>query len=371
MSSSCQQCERRQSLILLRNQYRSGLGDAQLVLMRVGQLAGSLCARLAPQPPCEQLMPGLNLGNAISCDASWSRYFHIAFGDNSSLLSEQILDNHRQQYTFVSDGVGDIVAQADAAAAAQRSAHPFIWVINHSYYTWGDRLHEHLRNRRSSHASSVPPPLIRRRFTWRNGTAIRRVDDDASCGYVRFEPSIMVQRLATDFIHSITLAGNSFTALHVRRGVEEGAGGASRRCSTKVGNVAAYVDCMTGAGTGHRHPPDSSHPLVLFSDENDPVWRQGLLRQVSHLRSVRLQPVDGDERLRTLARQAFADGERDNFLIYAAANLVRQRASRSLELRRCLTGGSIKDSEPHVRCLVTAGVITPDEQSSVFPRSSS
>ena len=351
MQSPCRRCEHRKSVIILRSQYRSGLGDAQLVLARVGHLAGALCARLLPQAPCEQLWGALNLGRPVSCKVDWFRYFHPVFvQDNSSLLvgsSAGWTRSHNVE--TISSKNGDVLKQADAAVAADAAGRRFMWVLNESYYSWADQLDQHLRSRAGS---GMPPPFIRRKFVWKNGVGTLRPLEGPSCSYVRVDPSATVQMLAAKLIGSTNISRIPFIALHVRRGIADGN---TRLCTTDVVNIVDYARCMLGRATTlppHQVIKDRSIPLILFSDEANQEWRQAVLKRLGHVSDYAIHTLDGDARLRTLARNLVGDD--DDFVVFAAANLVRSWASVSLEVRRCFTLAGT--SGHHAHCLRVSGM---------------
>jgi len=143
---------------------------------------------------------------------------------------------------------------------------------------------------------------------------------------VQTQASEVVVELADALIKSV---GANFTALHVRRGIEESAYGASRHCSTTVESVRDYVTCAL-----ERDPLPSrdAHTLLFFSDETNVAWRRSVLAELRRLHKG-LRPLDGDAQLAKLSIAAI--NEVDDFLVYASANQLRHRSQRNLQMRRC------------------------------------
>lgn len=299
-----------QSVVRLEAQGQAGLLDRLSVIRHAGNVAASLCARLAVGPPCKLLASDRhNYGQPLRCGGEgWARYANVSYAavaDVSPLSSR--LPKKAQQLT--SFAVEDVAKDYRRVEHWARSGLVFEWIIRSKYMEWKRKL-------------EVPGVVV--------------TSGQQGCSSVLTEPSRRAVELADNLADKPW-----FAALHVRRGDELRLSSTQRRhnqslCPTDVASVIAYATRCA-----------ATESLVIFTDERDAAYCSSLLAALGRaLPGVRV--VHGDAILRSaLARSE--PGPEDNFLVFAAALVVMRRAEVRLRMQRGHCGADCGSSRKKAR----------------------
>merc|ERR1719197_1058484 len=124
-----------------------------------------------------------------------------------------------------------------------------------------------------------------------------------------------VEAAAEDFFKHAGLSRGKYLTLHVRRG------DAMVACDTSVPKVVEYVTCSVEAG-GWSGRQDQ--PLVIFTDERDPQYKNALLNGITNAFGGRRRVLFGDPVIEDIAKS------KDAPFLFETTLLVRHRAEGEL-----------------------------------------
>jgi len=287
----------------------AGLNDRRNFLQQMGNIAGSLGARLSVPRPCRVLQPAHNSGMPLNCSIGWWRYVHLTFLDDGSRV---IHDPEKRKLHAIQGG--SVVQQFQRAARLSR---PFVW-SRAFYYDDISALHAYLAQ-------------------LRNRSGIPRLNHRAEgCTYVAQRTSKTVEELRGRFLRALKLTPRLYVTLHLRRGDATSLPG--RFCDTEVPKVVSYVVCSSSTNPLHEN---AALPLLIFTDERDPGYVEALTTALRALTTPGgdrrfSQVFRADSVLEQLASESGM--AHDNFLVFAASVAVQELGGAYMQMRHKSAG---------------------------------
>lgn len=195
----------------------------------------------------------------MSREVQWSKYIHLLGQDGSNMTDPA---NSTVDTRIEVPMTGTFEERYAVAKAALAKGKPFRWTLDFGWHDipWGQ-----------------PPPLGKEGFT-----AECEIHRKACRNYV-IQPSGETVRAAAKFRDILGLESRRYVTLHVRRT------DAHQACDTAVEKVASYVFCSLANG-GNK----SFDPIVLFTDETDPIYLKALHDKLSEAFGGLREVIHGD-----------------------------------------------------------------------------
>jgi len=261
------------------------------VIRDLADLAFRLCALVVLAPPSTMLSAQHNHGAPVSQEKTWDDYVEVRFaGWNGSALtgpgSRLQLDSGD---VHLSNSVNNAIRHFGS-----RSSVPFVLRLEDNL---DDELFDQL---------------------WRRRTAGDVAARTAANPHVSVGHSSSITAAADDFLRAQGLEGTEYTSIHLRRG------DAVRECNTSLGRVE---DALRGCR--NLYPAIKDLPTVLFTDETD----EGYLAAVLSTASAQ-EGAPKSSRTLITADAWFSERLDDNFAVFAAGQVVKDRAVAGLTMRR-------------------------------------
>ena len=110
------------------------------------------------------------------------------------------------------------------------------------------------------------------------------------------------------------------------------------KCDTRPPAVMRYMSCPAA-----RADEAANHTLLLFTDESDQGYIDGITKLLAALPRWGGGVLHGDKIVRNLLEPA---DQEDNYLVYAVASLLMSRADQLFSMERCSgtqSCGNIRD----------------------------
>ena len=330
------------SIVLGASQLAAGYADRLAVLEALGSVAIALCARLEVPLPCKMLDRKHNGGGRLSCSHGWRYYTNLTVaGTRTPLIggngSTPVYPCDRILAPTVSSGL----RLATEALAAGRC---FRWELlpraaGQNGGVSGDGQLTLPAEIEAEAAKTFEFHWFRGQHVWQQDALVKALNLPSGdkyaqrgrayiAGCVHAEPSPAVLELVRS---TNALLGPHYATVHVRRGDTLAKAGSSEFADFKsrTGGLERVLGelarCDTSAAA-IRHQAALARSrwtprLVFFTDETDGQYLTEL-RTALEAANASESVLHGDAVLRA---QAGSQGS-DNFLIYAASLVIRERA---------------------------------------------
>jgi len=332
----CHRDHRGGSLLELKFRGGSGLNDRQYSFQALGNIAGSLGARLVLDRPCRGLGLGHNNNISLSCDVQWGLYFRLAFLDDGTdaLVDKHVLDHGSRSSVARIDGThGSITEQYDNARRASRS---FRWHIHD----------EDLPQLFAAAASRNVSVMYKHRHKL--------------CSYVVQTSSTSVRQISGEVARRLHLRHSHYVSLHIRRG-DALVDHSRPMCDSRPDAVAAYVRCSAIALHNLTHK--RRLPLLVFTDERSPGYITLLLGALNATQSqssrsgsstnaaslVFAPIVHAEKHIARALNIGPPEQLQDNYLAFAAGRELKDAGLQLLEMNRARCARCGFFSQPELR----------------------
>ncbi len=332
------------SIVLGASQLAAGYADRLAVLQALGSVAIALCARLEVPLPCKMLDRKHNGGDRLSCSHGWRYYTNLTVAGTRTPLIGGNGSTGAPVYPcdrILAPSVSSGLRLATEALAADRC---FRWELlpraaGQNGGASGDGQLTLPAEIEAEAAKTFEFHWFRGQHVWQQDALVKALNLPSgdkyaqrgrayTAGCVHAEPSPAVLELVWG---TNALLGPRYATVHVRRGdtlakpgssefadFKSRTGGLERvlgelaRCDTS----AAAIRHQAALARSRRTPR-----LVFFTDETDDQYLTEL-RTALEAANASESVLHGDAILRA---QAGSQGG-DNFLIYAASLVIRERA---------------------------------------------
>jgi hypothetical protein len=303
----------------------AGLDDRRQILNSFGNLAGSLCARLAVSPP-KHLLDAERHNTLVAPTLRWTDLMNLTYIHDKSPAGVlwELPDAQQQLYTQEFDDHTRIITRQPKDLLPdfiqfwnKNGSELFVWDVRVSWHAakglWNKSQITRMMEESSSSSSSFGPPSPLDAFPaiFTDST----LSPQQGCTYSRGGIPAPMQGLADEIWQDILLLATPTTTsvstsigfLHIRRG------DSISRCNTTLPKLQRYLACSL-----HGLPPTV---ILLASDETDPVYRasiQSLLKIVGGHAMIDLDALVWD-RIQHLKNHAL----HNNYYVYGIESLLK------------------------------------------------
>ena len=332
------------SIVLGASQLAAGYADRLAVLQALGSVAIALCARLEAPLPCKMLDRKHNGGDRLSCSHGWRYYTNLTVAGTRTPLIGGNGSTRAPVYPCDRILAPTVSSGLRLAAEALAAGRCFRWELlprasGRNGGASGDGQLALPAEIEAEAAKTFEFHWFRGQHVWQQDALVKALNLPSgdkyaqqgrayTAGCVHAEPSPAVLELVRS---TNALLGPRYATVHVRRGDTLAKPGSSEFADFKsrTGGLERVLGelarCDTSAAA-IRHQAALARRrwtprLVFFTDETDDQYLTEL-RTALEAANASERVLHGDAILRA---QAGSQGG-DNFLIYAASLVIRERA---------------------------------------------